>query len=301
MPCFNAGRYVADAVESIMLQQHTSVELIVIDDGSSDESWDILSRLKQKHPNIVLLQQANAGPYPARNYGLSKARGNFIAFLDADDYWDPRCLEKLYQTLVSANADVAYCGWQNIVEQGESRPPYVPPDYQENNLVEMFLQNCPWPIHAALIRRDILDRVEGFSTRHFSSMDYDLWLRIAAVTRRMVRVPETLAFYRWHDSGQISSVKWRQAVDAWHARKDFIRNNPELVADIPVERLRELSDGSIAKKAYEAFWMRDLVSAQHLFRFLLRTGYWKMKDLKYILPSLLPGPLYRGLVQAMGS
>lgn len=299
MPCYNAETYLEEAIASVFAQTLQDLELIVIDDGSSDSSFQLLKGLQKKHPRLLVLEQENQGPYPARNKGLAQAQGQYIAFLDADDYWAKDCLEKLYNTLISSKVDLSYCGWQNIVEDGDDRPPFVPQAYEDGDTIYRFLQGCPWPIHAALVKRTVVDQIKGFSTRRFSSMDYDFWLRIAAVTQNIALVPEVLAFYRWHNQGQISATKWKQVIDAWHVRKDFMREQPRLVKHLTCEQRLEVSDGFIYKQAYDAFWKRDLVSAQHLFRKLMRTGYWKKSDLKYILPSLLPAPLFRGLVRTM--
>jgi len=130
----------------------------------------------------------------------------------------------------------------------------------------------------------------------FSAMDYDLWLRILPVTRNIVRVAEVLAFYRWHGEGQISAVKWRQVLEAWQVRRDFVSAHPNLVAHLPPDALRELVDGVLLRAGYDAYWKRDLVSAQRLFRQAVRRGYWRPRDAKYVLPSLLPGAVYRQLI-----
>jgi glycosyltransferase involved in cell wall biosynthesis len=297
MPCFNAEHYVETAVECVVEQSYPSVELIIVDDGSTDRSCAILAELARRHGSrITLIQQANQGPYPARNLALSRAKGEFVAFLDADDYWTPDCLSKLHASLIAGDADLVYCGWQNVVENGTDGEPYVPPIYEAEDVIARFLKGCPWPIHAALTRRSVVAAVNGFSTRYFSSMDYDLWLRIAAITRKIVQVPEVLAFYRWHDKGQISSIKWRQVLDSWQVRKDFVHANPALIRHIDRRKLRELSDGYLAAQAYAAFWKRDLNSAQKLFRVLLKTGFWHLRELKYLLPSVLPAGLYRTLI-----
>ncbi|HEB78304.1 MAG TPA: glycosyltransferase [Methylothermaceae bacterium] len=298
MPCHNAAAYVAEAIGSVHAQTFPDWELIVVDDGSGDDSVAIITRLAQEDSRIRLLRQDNQGPYPARNFGLRHARGEFVAFLDADDWWDRTFLEKMRHGLDGHKADLAYCGWQNVVEAGEDRPPYVPPDYLQEDLFERLLRSCPWPIHAALTRRRVLEAVGGFSTRCFSSMDYDLWLRIAAVTRHWVRVPEVLAYYRWHGKGQISAVKWRQVLEARRVRQDFVAAHREQVAHLSPSQLRQLIDGPLREQAYQALWRRDLESAQKLFRTILRHQAWQWRDCKYLLASLLPAALFQSLVRA---
>jgi len=298
MPCFNAEPFLADAVGSALPQNDGQVELIVIDDGSTDGSRELLKELAAANPEkIHVLHQTNRGPYPARNLGLRHARGAYIAFLDADDYWDPGCLEKLRAAIDEAEADVAYCGWQNIGVSLTGDEPYVPPFYENEDAVVSFLKSCPWPIHAALVRHEVIRTVGGFSERYFSSMDYDFWLRILAHTRRMTRVAEVLAFYRWHGQGQISSTNWRQVIDAWRVRRDFVKDHPELIKHIPRTALSELVDGVVLKAAYRAYWRRDLNSAQPLFRKALALGRIRWPDLKYAVPSLLPPPIYRSLLR----
>ena len=297
MPCYNARAFVEQAVQSVLEQKHVSLELIAVDDGSDDGSPQILESLAAKYsPQIKFFSQVNKGPYPARNLGLKKAAGNFIAFLDADDYWEKNCLSSLLKAIEEKQADIAYCGWQNIGRR-KGLEPYIPPVYEERDIIEAFLNSCPWPIHAALTRRSIIERVGGFSERYFSSMDYDLWLRISAVTPKIIHVGEVLAYYRWHDFGQVSSIKWRQVLDSWRVRRDFIQKHPECIKHFEKNKLRSLRHQFLYQKAFDAYWQRDLVSAQKLFRVLLWSGYWKHRELKYLLPSLLPEKLYCHLLK----
>ena len=126
MPCYNAQSFVEEAVHSVLEQLNVTVELIVVDDGSSDDSPYILQSLAEKYPQQVkYFTQENQGPYPARNLGLKQAKGNYIAFLDADDYWEKDCLTSLLNPLEEEHADIAYCGWQNIGRQ-KGIEPYLP-------------------------------------------------------------------------------------------------------------------------------------------------------------------------------
>jgi glycosyltransferase involved in cell wall biosynthesis len=297
MPCYNAAPYVQQAIESALDQSYREVELIFVDDGSSDRSSAIAASLAQQHPGrTTLLNTDRRGPYPARNVGLSHARGEFVAFLDADDYWQRDFLEKLHARLTTANAALAYCGWQNVGATDRTNEPYVPPDYEAGDKLESLLRAAsPWPIHAALTRRSVLDEVGGFDTTLATCMDYDLWLRIGA-SRPIVRVPEVLAYYRFHPGGQITSKQWRQAENVWLVKKKFVAATPDLVARFSRERLEELIDGALLRRGYDCYWRRDLVSARRIFRRSLQVGGWKLKDLKYLLPALLPEAPYVSLI-----
>lgn len=294
MPCYNAEQHLRESIDCVLNQSYPDVELIVVDDGSSDNSREILAGCGGK---IVFMEQENQGPYPARNNGMARASGEFIAFLDADDYWTPDCLEKLHAALVGSDAALAYCGWQNVGEK--SGAPYIPPVYDTENKAEMFLRAAsPWPIHAALVRREVMEEVGGFDLNWPTCMDYDLWLRIA-VARPIVLVEEVLAFYRHHGVGQITSNEWRQARNVRDVKKKFVADHPELVAHLSSQRLRELIDGALLKRAYNAYWRRDLVSAQKIFRMAFPTGCWHLKDLRYMLPALvLPTALYVKFIAA---
>ncbi len=296
MPCFNAEAYVKEAVESALGQSYPHVELIVVDDGSVDRSPQILEGLQAINSSRMrLLHQYRSGPFPARNLALRHARGEFIAFLDADDWWRHDALELLHQALTENGAELAYCGWQNVGPKIEAKP-YVPPEYEKLDTADYFLKSCPWPIHGALTRRSTIDAVGAFSERRFSAMDYDLWLRIYGITERFVRVPEVLAFYRWHSPAQISATSWRQVLDARRVRRDFIAHHPARVLHMSQKRLKEVTEDVVLAAAYKAFWKRDLVSAQRLFRHALRHGYWRRSDARHVVTAMLPMPVYQWLV-----
>ena len=302
MACYNAAPYIEEAISSVLQQTVADAEVIVVDDGSTDDSTAIVSRLASDHPQQVQLKhQQHSGPYPARNLGLSLARGDFVAFLDADDWWREDCLETLMQALQDSLADLAYCGWQNVGDHNLNPEPHIPPAYEDGDPVEAFLTGCPWPIHAALVRRPVLEAVDGFSERLFSSMDYDLWLRILAHTDNIIRVPEVMAYYRWHGDGQISSTRWQQVLNAIQVRRDFVENYPDKVKHLTAETLYQLVDGQLLREAYRTYWSRDLANAQQLFRAAFTRRAWQLKDLKYVLPALLPSRLFRGIVSMVST
>src|SRR3569623_1764269 len=277
MPCYNAAPYVEEAIECVLQQSYRNVELIVVDDGSNDASVRIVERLAAGNPDrITVLHQTNSGPYAARNHGLSHAHGNFVAFLDADDYWHPDALSRLHAAMTH---------------------PYIPPDYVQSDAAALFLQSCPWPINGVLVRRQLIDTLRGFSERLPTAMDYDMWLRMLALQPTVVRVPEELAFYRRYPRGDAHIPRWLQVFDAIAVREDFVRRHPAQVAHLSRAERDDRVYGSLLPEAYRCHWRRDVDSARRLFRRASRKTEWKARDAKYILASFLPASVFESLIR----
>lgn len=298
MPCYNAEPYLREAVMSVMQQSYPALELIIVDDGSTDGSIDILEQLATAHPGrIRLVYQNRIGPYAARNQGLAHAQGNFIAFLDADDYWHPEALAQLHAALIEAPADVAYCGWRHVGPLAENVQPYTPVDFDDKHRVEQFLKTCPWPINAVLIKRPLIDALRGFSERRATAMDYDLWLRMLSQKPRLVRVPDILAFRRHYARDKTHVPCWRQVVDAVAVREDFVRHHPYLVATLGTAQRRALIYDTLLSEAYRCHWRRNTQSSRRLFLRAFFNADWKMGDLKYMLASFMPGFIFDNLIR----
>ena len=298
MPCYNAAPYVDEAIQCVLQQRYRQIELIVVDDGSTDGSNAIIERLAAGDPErIIVLHQSNSGPYAARNHGLAHARGNFVAFLDADDYWHPEALSQLHAAMTETLADVAYCGWQNVGDAAVNTQPQIPPNYAESDAVALFLQASPWPINGVLLRRQLVDTLRGFSERLPTAMDYDLWLRVLATQPIVVRVPEVLAFYRRYPRGDAHIPRWRQVFDAIAVRETFVRHHPAHVAHLGRTRRDALIYGTLLAEAYRCHWRRDTDSSRRLFRRAFRKADWKARDAKYILASFLPAFAFDTLIR----
>lgn len=297
MPCFNAQAHIAISVGSVLVQTFKNIELIVVNDGSTDSSLKILEGIRDER--IKIISQTNSGVCAARNRGLKEATGDYVAFLDSDDTWDRSFLEKLYQVL-SANRDAAlsYCGWQNVGLPGGQGNPYVPPDYEGPDKARHMLSSCPWPIHAALTRRKAIEEAEGFDERLKNAEDYKLWLKIA-LSSRIVRVPEVLAYYNFHDGVQATKNRARAACESWLVQREFLKRRSDIVKQLGRPLIRKLIHGELLKRGYICYWDRDLDSARRIFRTVMKTGYGSLKDWKYMLPSVLPLPVHRLLIRTL--
>lgn len=301
MPCFNAEAHLGTSVESVLKQTFTDWELVMVDDGSTDSTWQTLEKLAATDARIRIFHQANAGAAAARNRALRESHGVYTAFLDADDTWDPEFLEAMVTALdTNSDAGIAYCGWQNTGLGAGRDKPYLPPDYENIDKNESLLRSCPWPIHGALSRSQIIKDAGCFDEKLSSCMDYDLWLRLGTV-QRLVRVPRVLAFYHHHGGEQITRNHARIAMNHLQAQQKFLRANPSVRDTLGAERISQLTAGELLQRGYTSYWARDLPAARQIFRAVMKQGYGTLKDWKYMLPAWLPESWHRNLISLMES
>lgn len=300
MPCFNAADYLRDSIGSVLSQTFSDWELIIIDDGSTDTTWQRLGD-HSLEPRIRIFTHTNRGVSRTRNRGLELARGRYVAFLDADDTWAPEFLSHMHAALEGETAAVlAYCGWQNLGLPGGRGAPYIPPDYEQMDKEAELFSRCGWPIHAALVRREALQATGGFNAALTNAEDYLLWLTLAS-SHRILRVPEVLTFYHFHGGPQASSQRSRAALQLQQAQLHYLRQTPAFRARLGRARIREIVLGGMMQEAFDCYWKRDLATARVLFHRVMAAGYGNFKDWRYMLPSLLPMTWHQKLISLLDS
>lgn len=294
MPCRNAAAHFPTSISSVLAQTFGDWELIAIDDGSTDDTLAWLQ--EQADKRIRPFTQSNLGVSAARNAGLTAVRGQYVAFLDADDTWAADFLEKMLVALQAhPDAALAYCGWQNVGLLGGRGEPFVPPDYENASKAETLFAGCRWPIHAALVKREAVQAAGGFDPALKNAEDYALWLRIAT-TAQIVRVPEVMAFYHFHGAAQASSNKARAALHHLHAQQHYLAQYPDFSAVLGKRHARELMLGELLKRGYACYWDRDLSAAWQIFRAVMKQGYGTLNDWKYMLSAWLPISWHQRLI-----
>lgn len=200
VPAFNCAQYVQGAIESALEQQNVSLEVIAIDDGSTDNTWSLLEGFGSA---IRRYRLDHGGPYRARNFGARHALGQWIAFLDGDDQWEP---QKLRTQLARATRETAlvYTNCRNIGDTGRIRP------LQSDNIslhegqifTQLVMGNCI-SLSSAMVRRSWFESLGGFAEKGIGIQDWDLWLRIAAEGGEIRLCRQPLTMYR-HHGGQMS-------------------------------------------------------------------------------------------------
>lgn len=202
IPAYNAEKFLLKTLESILSQTYKNIEVLVIDDGSQDRTAEIVQSIAQKDNQVILLQQENSGVAAARNLGINKSKGEFIAPIDADDIWYPQNLEKQVQCLLHADSSVGLVySWSVDIDEedkltGDFRASNIEGDVFTTLLCHNFLGNAS----STLIRRSCVEKIGGYNTQLKAQdaqgcEDWDFYLRIAEHYQFKV-VPEFFIGYR---------------------------------------------------------------------------------------------------------
>jgi glycosyltransferase involved in cell wall biosynthesis len=212
MPAFNSAAYIDAAMASVLNQTVSDVELLVIDDGSTDETAAMVARRRDADPRVRLLRQPNAGPGAARNAGFREARGQFFAFLDSDDEWAPTFVERQL-AILAARPDVAVVfgnAWYRGGPRQGQPARRVDPDDRTLRLADILADDNLHFI-MALFRRSVVDTVGGFNPMFVTNEEYEMWLRAAVAGFTFARNSEPLGWYRCRpDSLSASEVRMLQ-------------------------------------------------------------------------------------------
>lgn len=194
IPVFNGAAFVGAAIESVLGQAFHDWELIVVDDGSTDDTAAVVSRFTD--PRIRCIHQHNQGLSTARNKGIGATTGEWLGFLDADDLWLPAFGSRMLEAALAApDAGVICCGWQYIDVAGRPQGPARTPSPNSLPIGQLLKRNA-FPVMAAIVRRRCLETIGLFDLNMPAVGDWDLWLRLALAGYRFVCLQDILAAYR---------------------------------------------------------------------------------------------------------
>ena len=199
IPTYNCARYLGRAIDSVCAQTYTDYEILVVDDGSTDDTKDVALPYSQR---VTYLCQQNQGVSAARNHAVSKASGELLAYLDADDMWYPEKLEKQVAFLdAHRECGMVHSEMSVINEQDEilhvrfyeETKRSVPQGY----CMQQLLMRCHIQPLTVVERRSSFDRVGGFDERLLAAEDYLHWIMLAAEGQALGYLAEPLGKYRW--------------------------------------------------------------------------------------------------------
>ncbi len=218
MPAYNAESFIEEAILSVLSQSITALELLVIDDGSSDGTVSLVESFCQKDSRVrLILNETNMGAAGSRNRGLDLCTGKYVALLDSDDYWKPGFLEKSIAKAEQTNAELVYCSYELVDEQGRKVcNDFIVPE--QTDLEHSLIRNVI-SCSTVLIARRAVDTYR-FPLGLYHE-DIALWFRMLKEGCAARGIPEVLAAYRQR-SGSKTSSKLKSAVRRWPIYRSYL-------------------------------------------------------------------------------
>lgn len=209
IPTYNALPYIEKSIMSIINQSEPVKEIIIIDDGSSDLTVEMVEQLKQRYECIKLFQQKNSGASAARNHGIEKAQGEWILFLDADDECDCSLVAKYTKFLLENDYDAVYGEFIQINEDSQkiSDPFQGYPLISQDGFCQMLLRNPIISPSGTIVRKSVLDEVNKFDTSIKYVEDVDFWLRVLLNGKAIGHVAEPLSLIRRHTNNTTANIE----------------------------------------------------------------------------------------------
>ena len=209
IPLYNKVHYIGDTIRSVLNQTYANYEIVVVDDGSTDGSYERVCDFAESHPQIKVLRQKNQGVSVARNKGIDSAQNDYIAFLDADDVWDKNCLETFRDLIEKFDGEYAFAVAQrdyllnNKMEKGKTM---LIRDHCKYNY--LFQTSC------ICVRKSVFDEVGMFKPGAQTGEDRDCWLRISC-RHPFVFCNKELVLHPKTTENNLGAIKKRPAAEVF--------------------------------------------------------------------------------------
>lgn len=270
IPTYNGSRFIAETLESVFSQTLQPDEVLVIDDGSTDDSAAIAESYM---PRVQVYRSSNQGQAAARNLGIQKATSEWVAFLDHDDLWESSKLQRQMEEITRhLDADLCYTGRVLLHLQGDAltrgKAIYAPP---AKDIRKSLLADCTFFPSAVLVRRSTLLAVGGFDPKCHISEDYDLWLRLLHSGAKFVACPEPLLLYRCHEGNSSKKLVTHQACMEVYRRR-VLPYLPKYTRWITYNKYQSAIEVNVA------YTMREQGNPAHLAMMARSLIHWPFND-----------------------
>lgn len=288
VPTYNRAGLIGRALKSVLSQGYSDFEVIVVDDASTDNTAEVVRAIGDPRIRYVL-EAKNGGPNAARNRGMQQARGRYFAFLDSDDEWLPRKLEKQMERFkqLPDSVGAVYTGIETISDDGSVH--HFLPRLRGNIHAKLLARN---ELHGAsqsiVIRSDVARKAGDFDVSYPAIGDYDYWLRIAALCE-IDAVPEILARYHNVGNNRVS----RSIRNNLRGREIFYRKHREAMVRAGVEHL--FLEESARRRLKRDHW--EPVAARRLLRKALVAKPDSVEARALLAKSYVPGAVFKLLAR----
>lgn len=263
VPCLNAERTLAEALDSVRGQSVPPDEVLVIDDGSVDRSVEIA---RAYAPWVRVLRNRSRGPGSARRFGVEEAHGTYIAFVDADDWLAPTKHELQLAAFDRQGPDIVVHTDALLIHEDRSRPDCIRKgaDAAVGRCTQTIFERNPICGASCMLRRDMLLRLGNYDADMFGAEDYGMSLA-ASTCCDFVHIAEPLYRIRRHD-GNVTRRRARMAYFHWLAQDRFRQQFPEAFSALPAEVIERCMIQPVLRAVEEAYWQREMDGYAALLR-----------------------------------
>lgn len=262
IPAFNAGKYIGQALDSVLAQRRAANEVIVVNDCSTDNTLDVIAPYAQMYPGLikVLSTPANSGVSAARNRGIQAATGELIALLDGDDYWKDNHLSVLVGLLEEhPKAGWAFSEMINLFADGTLREHTCGGSIPDNRPFDGFLQFvwfCRAQTSTVIIRRAVFEKVGYFTTEYRQAEDYEMFMR-ASKDHLVIHSPEVTTFWRKHGASLTAANPKKYNVQTFFVRHAYFEKHKHEMTDRQILEFNRITEISWRDEISQAFYSND--------------------------------------------
>jgi glycosyltransferase involved in cell wall biosynthesis len=254
IPCFNNAQTIIETLNSVINQKYDNIEIIIVNDGSSDDSEAVILDFINNKSNIALINKKNSGPSNSRNKGSERATGKYLLFLDADDKIAPSFIYKCVKCLEDDEKLNLVCSKAEFF--GAKKGPWELPEFKFPNFL---IDNCI-PI-TTMIRTDVFNKLGKFDENLNFEEDWELWIRIITELGGVYRIPENLFFYRKRfdksslsDNKNLDAIKEKTRLYIYNKHYEQYSKNGYDIISLTTSKEQNV----YYKKKYYNVWYRKL-------------------------------------------
>jgi teichuronic acid biosynthesis glycosyltransferase TuaG len=290
MPAFNSQKYIGASIESVLQQTYQNWELLVVNDGSVDDTEKVVKFYAEKDVRIKYYYQQNSGQGAARNLALSIAQGNFIAFLDSDDLWLPTKLSLQINVIKSNKVDLVFCAGY-IITNEELYPIEIASFSQNDSLlipnqsIKRLINGNYIMILSVLVTKASLLEVSGFNSDRLiqNAEDYHLWLKLLCANKKFFYLSDRLFYYRKHPDQSTKNLYQSRLreINVYADIKRYTSSYDRLINKAISEKFEKV----FISKSISIEGFDEIFSTYKLYS--TRLGYNTLKCARVILPKAL--------------
>ena len=225
IPCYNQAQYLEESVQSAVDQTYPNIEIIIVNDGSSDNTQEVAEELQKRYPDTIrIVTQENQGISEARNTGIRESLGEYILPLDSDDILDPKIISKYVNTMIQNSADIVYSDLQRFEKNQDIR---LRKPFSENNILYENL-----PHGSSLYRKEVWAKNKGYKQNMKEGYeDWEFWINAYKHNFTFHHLPEVLFYYRIKDESRDTNAYKKDT----YLKAEIMMNHPELYTAIQVQ------------------------------------------------------------------